>query len=175
MKTFTRTDLDGMVCSATFSDCEAYRYDLLWAWSDEPPLTMMALNPSTATHETLDNTIKGMIKRARVWRKGGFRMLNLFGLRATKPSDMKAHAEPIGPDNDAVIEGFLQDLATTENSLLCGWGGHGKHRGRDAEIVAKARESGVTLQCLRVISDGSPEHPLYIPHALLPKPWSPPA
>lgn len=168
-----RTDLSGMHCSATFSDCEAYRYLLTWRWSDQPLLIAWMLNPSTATHEQLDPTISGLVKRARAWGMGGVRVINLFALRATDPLLMKRAADPIGPDNDRVIGEVLSAARADAYQVICGWGEHGAHRGRDREALDLATRAGVQLLCLAINQGGAPRHPLYIAHDITPRPWAP--
>ena len=168
-----RTDLSGMHCSASFSTCEAYRYLLTWRWSDAPLLVAWMLNPSTATHEKLDPTIAGLVSRARAWGRGGVRVINLFAFRATQPAAMKAAADPIGPHNDSVSLDALHNAAAAGDEVVCGWGAHGKHRGRDTEAAALAARASVQLHCLKVNQDGSPQHPLYIAHSVVPRPWAP--
>lgn len=170
-----RTDLSGMRCSASFSDCEAYRYLLTWRWSDAPLLVAWMLNPSTATHEVLDPTIAGLVTRARAWGRGGVRVINLFAYRATDPAEMKRRADPVGPHNDYVTMQVLDSEALLGGEVICGWGAHGGHMGRDAAAVALARRADARLACLDTIKNGSPKHPLYIAHALTPRPWAPPA
>ncbi len=170
-----RTDLSGMHCSASFSPCDRYRYLLTWRWSDEPLLVAWMLNPSTATHEKLDPTIAGLVSRARAWGRGGVRVINLFAFRATKPADMKAAADPVGTYNDHVTGDVLLSAALLGDEVICGWGAHGKHRGRDRAAAELARRAGVQLRCLATNRDGSPQHPLYIAHATTPQPWGPPA
>ena len=168
-----RTDLGGMACSATFSGCEAYRYLLTWRWAAEPLLVAWMLNPSTATHERLDPTIAGLVSRARAWSHGGVRVINLFAFRATQPAAMKRAADPVGPDNDAVIVEVLSEAALAGDVVICGWGNHGRHRGRDREAAALAASTGAVLHALQTNADGSPKHPLYIGHHIPPTPWRP--
>ena len=168
-----RTDLSGMRCSATFSPCEQYRYLLTWRWSEEPLLVAWMLNPSTATHEKLDPTIAGLVSRARAWGMGGVRVINLFAFRATDPKDMKAAADPVGPDNDAITADVLHSATILGDTVICGWGAHGNHRGRDADAIEIARGHGVALHCLDANRDGSPKHPLYIKRDMKPRVWLP--
>ena len=167
-----RTDLSGMHCSASFSDCEAYRYVLTWRWSDAPLLVAWMLNPSTATHEKLDPRIAGLVSRARAWGRGGVRMINLFAFRTTQPAAMKAAGDPVGPHNDSVSVDVLRAAVAAGDEVVCGWGAHGKHRGRDTEAAALAARADVQLHCLKLNQDGSPQHPLYIAHSVVPRPWA---
>lgn len=168
-----RTDLSGVQCSASFSPCETYRYLLTWRWSHAPLLVAWMLNPSTATHEKLDPTFAGLVSRARAWGRGGVRVINLFAFRATQPAAMKAVADPVGPENDAVSLDVLRAAAAAGDEVVCGWGAHGKHRGRDTEAAALAAHAGLRLNCLKLNQDGSPQHPLYIAHSVPPRPWAP--
>jgi hypothetical protein len=171
VKTLTRDDLSGMACSATFDDEEVYRYDLVWRWSDGPLLIGWLLNPSTATHEVLDPTVRGMIARARARGYAGVRILNLFGLRATDPRDMRRHADPIGPENDLVIRRALVRAADEDALIVAGWGRHGNHLGRQARALKLADAAGVKLHAFKINADGTPKHPLYVARKLLPQPW----
>lgn len=171
MKVLLRTDLAGMTCSATFSDDEAYRLELVWRWSDAPLLTVWMLNPSTATHEVLDPTVYGLIQRAKAWGFGGVRVINLFALRATEPKVMMAHPEPIGAENNAVIRKALLAAFDDGSPVIAGWGKHGSHLGRDQWAIDLARELGVSLYAFKLNQDGSPCHPLYLPRDLKPYVW----
>jgi hypothetical protein len=173
MKTLSRTDLDGMECVALFSDDEAYRLELIWRWAaDLPLLVVWMLNPSTATHEVLDPTVYGLIQRARRLGYGGVRIINLFALRATKPEVMKAHAEPIGAENDEVIRRALIEARDAGSPVLAAWGKHGRHLDREAAALAIADELGVELFVLRFNLDGTPQHPLYIGREVGLSPWT---
>ncbi len=145
MKYRSRSDLSGLDCSASFSDCEAYRYLLTWRWSPAPLLVAWMLNPSTATHEKLDNTISGLKARAQAWGHGGVRVINLFAFRATQPKVMMAADDPAGPDNDAVTIDTLRRAARAGDTVICAWGAHGKHRARDRRAVELAEQSGAAL------------------------------
>lgn len=131
------------------------------------------LNPSTATHEVLDPTIVGLVTRARAWGRGGVRVINLFGYRATDPADMKRAADPVGPHNNLVTMQVLNSEAMLGGEIICGWGAHGGHMERDIAAVALARRAGVRLSCLDTIKNGNPKHPLYIKHELRPRTWAP--
>lgn len=174
----SRVDLTGMACCAVFSPDEAYRYRLEWRWGDicSVPLVALMLNPSTATHEVLDPTITGLVKRARAWGMGGVVVINLFAIRATDPKVMLRADEPVGPANDAIIEHVLRHEVALRGAVgIAAWGAHGKHRGRDAEVLAIADSVGAPLHALHINDDGSPKHPLYIRHDIRPSPWRPAA
>lgn len=148
---WTIEELTGFECSA---ETEAHRY-----------LMVIGLNPSTADETRDDATIRKCIGFAKRWGFGALCMTNLFAWRDTKPENMKAAAEPIGPDNDA----FLGRLASNAGLILAAWGNHGSHLNR-AKIVVGAIPR---LQCLRRNKDGSPMHPLYVPYETQPIPYAP--
>jgi len=121
-------------------------------------LAMVMLNPSTADAERDDPTIRRCIAFAARERFGGVEILNLFAFRATAPSDLKAAADPVGPDNDQ----HLRDLFARHGMILAAWGAHGAHRGRAEAIMRLAVDLGVTLTCLGRTAQGKPRHPLYV-------------
>jgi hypothetical protein len=156
---------------AVYSECGQYRYYLCWRWSDAPALYVWMLNPSTATHEHLDNTVKGLIKHARQWGYGAVVIINLFAFRATQPRDMLAASDPVGPHNDATTLATLRAAVEDGSPVVAAWGTDGKHRGRAAKARAMAKQLDCQLFVFQFNMDGSPGHPLYIPHEVRPSRW----
>lgn len=142
---------------AYFSDDRKYRYALSRSWGPGPMLMFIGLNPSTADETKLDPTLRRIVDFAKREGCGGFWMANLFAFRATKPRDMMTEADPVGPDNDS----WLKDIANWCSLVICGWGAHGSHRGRDIEV--RKLLQGLELHCLRLTKQGQPNHPLYLP------------
>lgn len=156
---------------AYYSEDRRYRYYLAWRWSDAPAMYVCMLNPSTATHEVLDPTVSGLIKRARQWGYGAVAIVNLFGLRATKPEAMLADPDPVGPDNDSTIWATLNAAYQDGCPIICGWGTHGEHMRRDLWMRDAALRMGVRVMALGFTKSGQPGHPLYIRHETRPQEW----
>jgi hypothetical protein len=167
MKIKNSSDVSGMCSTAHFSDDEVYRYYLEWSWIDAPLLTVCMLNPSTATHEVLDPTIKGLMKRANLWGYGGVAVVNLFAFRSPSPSIMKAAADPVGPENDAALLRVSRCLGKN-SQMVAAWGNHGKFKQRDSEVLALFRGQ---LAIFDLNSNGTPKHPLYVLHSLRLSSW----
>lgn len=150
--------------SASFSDCRTYRYTLIRAWiGGSGTVNFVGLNPSTADETADDHTIRRCIGYAKAWGFQSMRMLNLFAFRATDPRDMMAAADPVGPDNDAVLRHYL----TCGEPAIAAWGAGGWYRGRGPFI----HDIYPQLQVLRLTKHGHPAHPLYLPKTLTPQPW----
>ena len=90
-------------------------------------------------------------------------MTNLFAFRATKPADMKAAADPVGPQNDR----HLRRVAKRAGVVVAAWGAHGRYLGRDLKVFAILR----SLHYLKFTKRGLPRHPLYLPKGLEPIAW----
>lgn len=149
--------------SAVYSPCRTWRYQLRRTWDPVRPAAMfVGLNPSTADEIEDDRTVARCMTYARAWGYGGLIMTNLFGLPATQPRDMKAHPNPIGPENDA----HLQFCATEAGIVIAAWGNHGTHLGRAAEVVGAGLLGD--FRVLAVTGRGEPWHPLYLKRALVP-------
>ena len=117
---------------AVFSDCRKYRYALWRMWNEHKPIAMIiGLNPSTAGHTRNDPTITRCISFARFWGYGGVCVTNLFGFRATAPTELKAHHDPIGKGNDAWVHEMAKGAAIT----VAAWGNHGRFLNRSLEIL----------------------------------------
>ncbi len=148
---------------AVLSVCEKYRY-LLWrVWDTEKPVVLfVALNPSTANHNTDDPTIRRMMGFARDWGMGGILVANLFAYRATDPSELSfihkhRETDPIqapGDSNDLVLK---YAASITKKTVFC-WGKAGSFIGRDIEV----EKIIMGAYCFDYTIDGSPRHPLYL-------------
>lgn len=166
----TRTHQKGDAAStATYSDCEHYRYMLTRIWDPQGTKALFVmLNPSTATEQQNDPTVERCERRARTLGFGAFRVTNIFAWRDTDPKAMRAAADPVGPWNDTAI----RDSTPWADQIICGWGAHGAHLGRGAAVHALLRDTGLPLYHLGLTKDGHPKHPLYIGYAEQPRIWT---
>ena len=164
--------LDGSAptSSARFSPCRLYRYELRRTWDARlPVLAFCLVNPSTATAEADDPTIRLLCSWARLLGYGGIVVVNLFAWRSTDPAEMKRSAEPIGPENDAAIVA----VARESGMVVCAWGANGTHLDRGPAVAAALRAAGVQLYRLPIplTKSGQPCHPLYKPVRGALVPW----
>ena len=151
---------------AVFSDRRKYRYALWRMWDEKKPLGMIiGLNPSTADETGNDPTITRCISFARSWGYGAVCVTNLFGFRATAPSQLKAYHDPIGKENDAWVHEMAKEAAIT----VAAWGNHGKFLNRSLEIMPSLDQ----LHCIKMNKSGEPAHPLYLKSELKPVPMIP--
>ena len=151
---------------AVFSDCRKFRYALWRMWDEDKPLVMIiGLNPSTADEKVNDPTITRCISFARSWGFGGVCVTNLFGFRATSPTRLKVHHDPIGKENDAWVHEMAKEAAIT----VAAWGNHGKLLNRSLEILPSLDQ----LHCIKMNKSGEPAHPLYLKAELKPVPMIP--
>lgn len=142
--------------TAVISECGRYRYALTRRWSDGPNCGFIMLNPSTADAERDDPTIRRCIGFARREGCGGLIVLNLFAYRATKPEDMAAASDPVGPHADHHLLDFIQNV---DGPLIAAWGSHWMAKTRAADVTAMI---GSHCSCLGKTKNGSPRHPLYV-------------
>lgn len=171
-------EIPGTEKGAILSGCERYRY-LLWRrWEPRAsmkPLLFAMLNPSTADATEDDPTIRRCMGFARAWGFPGVLVVNAFAWRATDPRELEDAEDPIGPLNDT----YLRSAAHEAGRVIVGWGSH-KLLQKNRSEAARARVYAVAealghdrLEALKINKDGSPAHPLYIPNATQPVPWSP--
>lgn len=162
-----------MIRSTIFSHCRKYRYTLWREWdldsvtgcSDDLShpyefVQFIGLNPSTADEVQDDPTIRRCIAFAKAWGYGALCMTNIFAWRDTDPEKMKKVADPIGPDNDK----WLQEIASQAGIVIAAWGKHGSHLYRGIKV----KQMLPNLHHLKLNSDGSPAHPLYLSAKLKP-------
>ncbi|MCK0096997.1 DUF1643 domain-containing protein [Yoonia sp. F2084L] len=165
----TRTHIkDDAPSTATYSDCERYRYALTRTWNEGGKRVLFVmLNPSKATEVQNDPTVERCERRARALGFGAFRVTNIFAWRDTDPFQMRKAAEPIGPDNDAT----LCDGAAWADQIIAAWGTHGAHLGRGPAVEGLLRDTGKPLFSLGISKHGHPKHPLYISYSQQPIRW----
>lgn len=158
---------------AIFSPDRVYRYVLTREWDHAlQKLPVVGLNPSTATAEEDDPTIRRCIGFAKGWGYGGLVMLNLFAFRATDPKAMIAHLDAggdiVGPVNDAALAQYM----TAGREILCAWGAHGMIEGRSPIVAKRFEWYGARCVCLGRTKGGEPRHPLYIAAATEREPFA---
>ena len=160
----TQLQLNTRPNAAKISPCGLYRYLLTRELGAERPLVICGLNPSTATAELDDQTIRKEIGFARRWNCGRLLKVNAYGYRATDPKVMKRAAKAgidiVGPDNDTEIDEAVVLARRFGGIVLVAWGGN-IEPARQAEI---AELFGDVAMCLGTNSDGTPKHPLYLPY-----------
>ncbi|MEI4473466.1 DUF1643 domain-containing protein [Frigidibacter sp. MR17.24] len=155
---------------ALWSRSGRYRYLLVRRWAPGPRLGFLMLNPSRATEIRNDPTIARCEARARAMGFGGLVIANLFALCATDPARLRRARAPVGPCNDAAIALACAGAAR----MIAAWGLHGRHRGRDAAVLAALAARGQALHALGLTRDGHPRHPLYLPATAPTRPFPAP-
>ena len=152
-------DIANMHSRAEFSECGRYRYLLQRQWGDEAICLFVGLNPSTATADSDDATVRKCVALARTWGFSGMTMANLFAVRCRYPQILSTHQDPVGPDNDR----FLLPAVKQAHTVVAMWGNHGlKSYGQSArrdQYILSLRDD---WQCIGITKHGAPRHPLYV-------------
>jgi len=143
--------------SAEISLCLKYRYSLAREWAAGTRCLFVMLNPSTADAFADDPTIRRCIGFARAWGHGALEVVNLFALRSTDPAALRTAADPVGPNNDAI----LLEAARRADLVVAAWGKDPMARARAARVTALVTRHHA-MHCLVKNADGSPKHPLYV-------------
>jgi len=152
--------------SAAVSPDGVYRYELRRWWARGEVVRFIMLNPSTADATVDDPTIRRCVGFARSWGYGSLVVHNLYALRATDPTALAAHPDPVGPDNDD----HLRHWAPPRSFTVCAWGAHPMAARRAPAVLALLRAAGFTPHHLGLTAAGAPRHPLYLPGATAPAP-----
>lgn len=145
-----------------------YRYRLTrsdpqlpWLGDKAGHLLWIMLNPSTADDTRDDPTIRRVQRFTRRLGFPGLVVVNLYALRATRPVDLWAAADPVGVENDDVIAAEAQRARAAGAPVVAAWGVHAR-AGRVAAVLA-IPHIVERLYCLGVTRSGAPRHPLYLP------------
>lgn len=156
--------------SAVISACGRYRYTLHRRWDHmtNPLATFVMLNPSTATADADDPTIRRCIGFAKALGCGGLQVVNLYALRSTDPKALWLAAEPVGGDNDGHLATAASWAAATNAPLIAAWGANARP---DRVKAVLALPHFDRLTALGVTNKGAPRHPLYLRSSARPTPW----
>ena len=148
--------------TAHLSDCGLYRYRLTREWGGGRLLPFVMLNPSTADANADDPTIRRCMGFAKREGAGGIVVVNLYGLRATDPAELRRTKDPFGPDNRANIHALGTFAFLSGMPIVCAWGTGGWVRSANRDTIHLLKSTGANLVCLGTTKDGHPKHPLYI-------------
>jgi len=125
----------------------------------DPPLVVVAMNPSYATEDTSDKTVNRIIEASVEHGYPGWIMLNLYPKRAPSPSDLKPFDPALSAANCAAIERVIAAFGISE--VLGAWGNpnrvirHGK-----ADALAALTRLGVRVFYLDDLTlANEPRHP----------------
>jgi hypothetical protein len=148
---------------ADISECGRYRYRLWRDWSEEGGSCLFVmLNPSTADAEKDDPTIRKCVGFAQRWGFGAIYVVNLFAFRSTKPSGLLGLADPVGPENNAVIRAE----AEAARRIVFAWGSHTEIAAplsvRAFVVRRMLGEHSKKTVVLGRCKDGNPRHPLML-------------
>ena len=125
------------------------------------------LNPSTATAEEDDPTIRRCFRFAQDWGYTHLLVGNLFAYRATDPNDLYMARDRVGPDNDH----HLLNMARVSDLIICAWGQMGDLGRRGWMVqgllnrmnkVRKGYHTQIPVRHLGLTKNGQPKHPLYL-------------
>ena len=157
-----------MIGSAVFDPTGAYRYLLTRRWlAFAPPVVFVMLNPSTATAEADDPTVRRAIAFAQSWGYGGLDVLNIFAYRSKAPHTLKGVRDPVGPENNR----YIQDVTAKPGRIVVAWGEWGRLQHRDTAVLTLLKNR--PLHCLGTTHAGHPRHPLYVAADTRPIPFVP--
>jgi hypothetical protein len=165
----------GVKGTARYDPTEKYRYTLTREWDASlPRLLFVMLNPSTATAEVLDPTVRRCLNWALEWGYGSMEVCNLYAYRSPYPKDLAVVADPVGPDNDLEIVTACQRA----KMVVLGWGVVARQflrtefLRREQEILIQFALHGIRTHVLQLTDDKKhPRHPLYLLDSVTPFPW----
>ncbi len=160
---------------ASFSPCGMYRWSLRrkWSKSNKRTLLFVGLNPSIATGEKDDPTLRRLLRFSRGWGYGELIVVNLFARISKTPEVLIKCAEPIGVKNDHEL--FIQFCNWSQTSwrdLCFGWGERGVLFQRNLEVMEMVKFFWNVRQLkffdasgpfsMGLTRNGNPRHPLYL-------------
>lgn len=182
---------DGTHAAALFSTDGCFRFWLSRDWSapsQQPAKTCLfiMLNPSTATHEIDDPTIRKCVGFAKRWGYTAIEVMNLFPYRATDPKLLLTNvAEHTNWPNSVTAELWRRSLALNDelirvmvanvDTVICAWGANARHplvQARVRNVVDILIESGYGGWAINVLKGNVPAHPLMQKYADQPVPFN---
>ncbi|MEU9796928.1 DUF1643 domain-containing protein [Streptomyces sparsogenes] len=144
--------------TAVFGPGHLHRYALTRTWGNGGTHAVyVLLNPSMATADQDDPTVRRLVGFARREGHQGLVLANLFAVRCTDPYALTGMVDTIGAHNDAL----LHLLAEKARDITVGWGNWGRLQ-RAAAVETLLTGHGARLWALGTTKSGHPRHPLYL-------------
>lgn len=158
---------EGVRGMASFSECGKYRYALLRNWgADSDPFVMfIGMNPSVASPEIDDPTIRKEMHFSRSMGFTAYVKTNCMDFRATDPKALLS----VRPRSDQNLP-HIVSLAAGASRIIAAWGALPKPLRRYADDIVSALHE-YPIFCMGKTKDGSPRHPLYLPNSSEFMPW----
>jgi serine/threonine protein phosphatase 1 len=142
----------------------SYRF-VLGELGEKPPLIFFGINPSTATPENYDQTIRRVKAISNAKQRDSWIMLNVYPQIATKPKDLhkECNSEKL-EENIEVIKEFVKDGST----VVAAWGNLINKRKYLIDclkrIVGELNGIDIIWKHLGAFTiRGNPKHPLFLP------------
>ena len=172
--------------NASFSDNRHYRWWLHRQWTFGLGLLLfIGLNPSRADGERDDPTLRRLQAFAKSWGYQELLVVNLFARISPHPSALQRASDPVGVENDKVLQVCFERWACDPQvDLWCGWGVNGGRGLRARDVLRKLQPLSCQrrIHCpnsqgplsLALTRSGQPRHPLYAPRqsTLCPFRWA---
>lgn len=168
----------GAVFSSSDIATARWRFMLWRTWDDSlPPLVWCMLNPSTATHDVDDATIRRCIGWSRMWCFGGIVIVNAYAHRSTDPEEMLRAPGRVGLGNDHVLRrvlSWVRETPTPEvlppQRVMVAWGDR-IEPAREQQMIDLLLEVGGATHCLGRTQRGNPRHPVRLPYDTIVRSW----
>ena len=169
--------------NASFSDNRQYRWWLHRQWTFGLGLLLfIGLNPSRADGERDDPTLRRLQAFAKSWGYQELLVVNLFARISPHPSALQRASDPVGVENDKILQACFERWARDpQMDLWCGWGMSGGRgpRARDVLHTLQPLRRQRQVHCpnakgplsLALTQTGEPRHPLYAPRQSILSPF----
>lgn len=144
---------------AVISECGKYRYLLRRVWDHAKPRALLImLNPSTADARQDDATIRSCVRLLTGLGYGSLEVVNVFAWRATDPDELLQLADPVGPQNETIIESAI----VRSDAVVCAWGANIMAQRKADYVRSMVTRRRPAAYCFGKTKHGFPKHPLYI-------------
>ena len=169
-------DFQILESESLISSCGKYRWWLKKSLSVNRQRTLLfiGLNPSTATSNEDDMTLRRLLKFCHSWGYRDLLVINLFARRSKSPRLLKHCFDPIGKKNNDILAKFISVWSRNIDwDLWLGWGAGGALFKRNNYVLRLIEPSFIMRMslfpkaigplALGVTRGGHPLHPLYVP------------
>jgi hypothetical protein len=112
----------------------------------------VACNPSIASKDCDDPTVRKEVGFARHWGFGSVLGMNAYAFVSTDPARLTTATDPVGPDTDQ----WLLDVSARADIVVVAWGTLVPDS-RAREVIALLAHR--PLHCIGTTKSGRPRHP----------------